>query len=43
MKKLTFAQVIAARKLRLYLQAHTIVVHMNHPLRTAMNKPDVVE
>lgn len=43
MEKLTFALVTAARKLRPYLQAHTIVVHMNHPFQTAMNKPDVVK
>jgi hypothetical protein len=40
MEKLAFALVTAARKLRPYFQAHTIVVLTNHPLRKAMNKPD---
>uniref|UniRef100_A0A2N9GP47 Uncharacterized protein n=1 Tax=Fagus sylvatica TaxID=28930 RepID=A0A2N9GP47_FAGSY len=30
----------AARKLRPYFQAHTIVLLTNHPLRKAMSKPD---
>uniref|UniRef100_A0A2N9IP78 Integrase catalytic domain-containing protein n=1 Tax=Fagus sylvatica TaxID=28930 RepID=A0A2N9IP78_FAGSY len=33
-------KVTAARKLRPYFQAHTIVLLTNHPLRKAMNKPD---
>ena len=41
MEKLTLALVIAARKLRPYFQSHKIVVLPNHPLRKAMNKPDV--
>uniref|UniRef100_A0A2N9HZF6 Uncharacterized protein n=1 Tax=Fagus sylvatica TaxID=28930 RepID=A0A2N9HZF6_FAGSY len=40
MEKLAFALVTAARKLRPYFQAHTIVLLTNHPLRKAMNKPD---
>jgi hypothetical protein len=40
MEKLALALVVAARKLRPYFQAHTIIVLMNHPLRKAMNKPD---
>jgi hypothetical protein len=40
MEKLAFALVTAARKLRLYFQAHTIVLLTNHPLRKPMNKPD---
>jgi hypothetical protein len=40
MEKLAFALVIAARKLRPYFQAHTIVLLTNHPLWKAMNKPD---
>jgi hypothetical protein len=40
MEKLAFALVTAARKLRPYFQAHTIVLLANHPLRKAMNKPD---
>ena len=37
MKKLTFTLVTAAWKLRLYFQAHTIVVQTDKPLRKAMN------
>ena len=40
MEKPAFALVTAARKLRPYFHAHTIVVLTNHPLRKAMNKPD---
>ena len=40
MEKLAFALVTAARKLRPYFQAHTIILLTNHPLRKAMNKPD---
>uniref|UniRef100_A0A2N9FQA7 Uncharacterized protein n=1 Tax=Fagus sylvatica TaxID=28930 RepID=A0A2N9FQA7_FAGSY len=40
MEKLPFALVTAARKLRPYFQAHTIVLLTNHPLRKAMSKPD---
>jgi hypothetical protein len=40
MEKLAFALVTAARKLRPYFQAHTIVLLTNHPLQKAMNKPD---
>ena len=40
MEKLAFALVTAARKLRPYFQAHTIVLLTNHPLWKAMNKPD---
>uniref|UniRef100_A0A2N9IUA0 Uncharacterized protein n=1 Tax=Fagus sylvatica TaxID=28930 RepID=A0A2N9IUA0_FAGSY len=40
MEKLAFALVTAARKLRPYFQAQTIVLLTNHPLRKAMNKPD---
>ena len=40
MEKLAFALVTAARKLRPYFQAHTIVLLTNHPLRKAINKPD---
>jgi ribonuclease HI len=40
MEKLAFALVTAARRLRPYFQAHTIVLLTNHPLRKAMNKPD---
>jgi hypothetical protein len=40
MEKFVFALVTTARKLRLYFQAHTIVLLTNHPLWKAMNKPD---
>ena len=40
MEKLAFALVIAARKLKLYFQAHTIVVLMDKPLRRAMGSLD---
>ena len=40
MEKLAFALVTAAKKLRPYFQAYTIIVLTNHPLRKAMNKPD---
>ena len=43
MEKLTFALVIAARKLNPYFQAHTIVVLMNKPLRRAMSSPEGAE
>ena len=41
-EKLAFALVIVSRKLRLYFQAHTIVVLTDHPFKKAMNKPDAV-
>ena len=37
MEKLAFALVTVARKLKLYFQAHTIIVLMNKPLRKAMS------
>ena len=40
MEKLSFALVTAARKLKLYFQAHTIVVLTDKPLRRAMSNPD---
>jgi hypothetical protein len=40
MEKLALALVVAARKLRPYFQAHTVIVLTNHPLRKAMSKPD---
>ena len=39
MEKLAFSLITATRKLRLYFQAHTIVVQMNKPLRKIMNNP----
>ena len=41
MEKLAFALLIAARKLKPYFQAHTIVVLTNMPLRKAMSSPEV--
>ena len=43
MEKLTFVLVTAARKLKPYFQAHTIVVLMNKPLRRAMSSPEGAE
>ena len=40
MEKLAFALVIAARRLKPYFQAHTIVVLTDKPLRKAMNSPE---
>ena len=40
MEKLAFALVIVARRLKLYFQAHTIVVLTDKPLRKAMNNPE---
>ena len=42
MEKLAFALVIASRKLRHYFQAHVINVLIDHPLKKAMNKLEVV-
>ena len=40
MEKLAFALVTAARKLKPYFQAHTVVVLTDRPLRRAMSNPD---
>ena len=40
MEKLTFTLVTAARKLKPYFQAHTIIVLMNQPLKRAMSSPE---
>ena len=40
MEKLTFALVIAARKLKPYFQTHTMVVLTDKPLRKAMSNPE---
>ena len=37
MEKLAFALITAARKLRPYFQAHTIVVKIDKPLRKTMD------
>ena len=39
MKKLAFALVMVARKLKSYFQAHTIIVLMERPLRKAISSP----
>ena len=41
MEKLAFTLIIAARKLKLYFQAHTIVVLTDKPLRKDMSSPEV--
>ena len=41
MEKLAFALITAARKLRLYFQAHTIVVQTDKLLRKTMNNSEV--
>ena len=41
MEKLSFILVTAARKLKPYFQAYTIVVLMDKPLRRAMGSPEV--
>ena len=43
MEKLAFTLVTAARKLKPYFQAHTVVVLTNKPLRRVMSNPDTVE
>ncbi|KAK3020028.1 hypothetical protein RJ639_004988 [Escallonia herrerae] len=40
-KKLAFALLIAARKLRPYFQSHTIIVLTDKPLRRILHKPDL--
>ena len=40
MEKLAFALITAARKLKPYFQAHTIVVLTNKPLKRAMSSPE---
>ena len=42
MEKLAFALVTAARKLKPYFQAQTVVVLIDKPLRRAMSNPDAV-
>ena len=39
-EKLAFALITAARKLKLYFQAHTIVVLTDQPLKRAMSSPE---
>ena len=40
MEKLAFALVMAARKLKPYFQAYTVVVLIDKPLRRAISNPD---
>ena len=40
-EKMALALVVSARKLRPYIQAHTIVVLTNQPLRQIMQWPEV--
>ena len=40
MEKLSFALITAARKLKPYFQAHTIVVLTDQPLKRAMSSPE---
>ena len=40
MKKLAFALVMVARKLKPYFQAHTIIVLTDQPLKSAINSPE---
>ena len=42
MEKLAFALITAARKLKPYFQAHTIVVLTHQPLKRAMSSPEAV-
>ena len=41
LKKFAYALVATARKIRLYFQAHTIVIVTNQPLRQFLQRPDV--
>ena len=40
MEKLAFALVMAARKLKPYFQAHTIIVLTDQPLKRTMSNPE---
>ena len=40
MEKLAFASVTAARKLKPYFQAHTIIVLTDQPLKRAISSPE---
>ena len=42
MEKLAFALVTAARKLKLYFQAHMVVILTDRPLRRVMSNLDTV-
>ena len=40
MEKLAFALITAARKLKPYFQAHTIIILTDQPLKRAMSSPE---
>ena len=42
LEKLTFALVTAARKLKPYFQAHTVIILTDKPLLRAMSNPEAV-
>ena len=42
MEKLDFALMTAARKLKSYFQAHTIIVLTDQPLKRAMSSPEAI-
>ena len=39
-EKITFALIMALRKIRSYFQANPIIVMTNQPIKKAMNKPE---
>ena len=41
-EKITFALIMASRKLRPYFQANPIIVMTDQPIKKAMNKPEAV-
>ena len=41
LEKLALAQIVAARKLRPYFQAHPIVVVTSFPVKLVLHKPEV--
>ena len=41
-EKITFALIIASRKLRQYFQANPILVMIDQPIKKSMNKPEAV-
>ena len=43
MEKLAFALITAARKLKPYFQAHTIIILTDQPLKRAMSSPEAAE
>jgi len=43
MKKLAFALVTAAHKLKPYFQAHTMIILTNKPLQRAMSSPEATK